>query len=118
MPTNAGRRSALHPLCIGLAAGAAGLATTRPRIARVIETMPAGPSLLPPGAGTLRELITRLSRAPRRRDFKTVPMILTQPDHWDHEALTEVLPYKSPHKQAWDMTEIEGPWAEPDARCP
>ncbi len=52
----------------------------------------------------------RLAKAPRRRDFKTVPMILTEPKQWDHEALTEVLDYTPKTKQAWDMTEIKGPW--------
>ncbi|WP_409409353.1 hypothetical protein AAE485_01885 [Acidithiobacillus ferriphilus] len=40
-------------------------------------------NLLPPGASTLQELSNRLAKAPRRRDFKTVPMILTSPDQWD-----------------------------------
>jgi intracellular sulfur oxidation DsrE/DsrF family protein len=52
----------------------------------------------------------RLDKAPRRRSFKTVPMILTEPDQWDHEALSEVLAYKPRTKQAWDMTDMAGPW--------
>ncbi|MDT7953729.1 MAG: transcriptional initiation protein Tat, partial [Acetobacteraceae bacterium] len=54
--------------------------------------------------------MTQLAQAPRRRRFKTVPMILTEPDQWDHEALQAVLAYKPETKQAWDMTEIGGPW--------
>ena len=43
------------------------------------------------GASALRELTQRLAQAPRRRDFKTVPMILTSTDQWDHQALSEVI---------------------------
>jgi intracellular sulfur oxidation DsrE/DsrF family protein len=52
----------------------------------------------------------RLTHAPRRRDYKTVPMILTSPDQWDHEALSEVIAYKPTPKQAWDNTDIASPW--------
>ncbi len=52
----------------------------------------------------------RLERAPRRRDFETVPMILNAPDQWDSEALNEVLAYKPVTKQVWDNTDIGGPW--------
>jgi len=71
----------------------------------------AEPATLAPSNGhELRDLMARLERAPRRRAFKTVPMILTSPDQWDHEALSEVLAYKPNTKQAWDMTDIAGPW--------
>jgi hypothetical protein len=63
-----------------------------------------------PGARHLNALMKRLAKAPRRRDFKTVPMILTNRDQWDHVALTEVLAYQPAPKQAWDNTEIAGPW--------
>src|SRR6266446_10751 len=52
----------------------------------------------------------RLAKAPRRRDFKSAPMILTNPEQWDHEALAEILAYKPVTKQAWDSTDIAGPW--------
>src|SRR5712671_4224300 len=52
----------------------------------------------------------RLAKAPRRRDFKSVPMILTNPEQWDHEALSETLAYKPVPRQAWDSTDITGPW--------
>jgi intracellular sulfur oxidation DsrE/DsrF family protein len=61
-------------------------------------------------AGTLAELGERLRKAPRRRDFKTVPMILESPDFWDSAALNEVIAYKGAHKQAWDNTQIAGSW--------
>jgi hypothetical protein len=66
--------------------------------------------MIPQGASTLKELTDRLAKAPRRRDFKTVPMILTNPEQWDGEALSEVLAYKPETKQAWDNTDIAGPW--------
>jgi hypothetical protein len=36
-------------------------------------------------------------------------MILTNPEQWDHEALSEVLAYRPIPKQAWDNTDIAGP---------
>ena len=97
MTMNTGRRTALG---LGLAAGAAGLQA----IAAQAEPM------LPPGAAALTELTDRLAKAPCRRDFKTVPMILNNPDQWDDAALSEVLAYKPVTKQAWDNTDIGGPW--------
>jgi intracellular sulfur oxidation DsrE/DsrF family protein len=51
-----------------------------------------------------------MRRAPRRRDFKTVPMILNDPDQWDHAALSEVIAYRGAPKQVWDNTGIASPW--------
>ncbi len=68
------------------------------------------PSLVAPKAKTLKELQAALERAPRRRDFKEVPMILTSPDQWDHEALSLVMNYKGRVKQVWDHTDLAGPW--------
>jgi hypothetical protein len=90
-----------------MAAGAAGLAAFHDGAARAAE-----PSLLPPNAKPLKEFIARLSRAPRRRAFKTVPMILNDPDQWDHAALSEVIAYGGALKQVWDNTEIAGPWLD------
>lgn len=67
-------------------------------------------SLEPDGAKTLKELTKALAKAPRRRDFKEVPMILTKEDEWDHEALTILMKYKGKVKQVWDNTDISGPW--------
>lgn len=67
-------------------------------------------NLLPSGSGTLQELSNRLATAPRRRDFKSVPMILTDPDQWDSEALNEVLHYAGGPKQVWDNTALKSPW--------
>src|ERR1700741_920035 len=60
--------------------------------------------------GKLHALIEQLIKAPRRRDLKTVPMILDTPDLWDSEALDAIIGYPGSVKQGWDNTEIGGPW--------
>jgi hypothetical protein len=65
-------------------------------------------SLIPHDAWRLKALTERLAKAPRRRDFKAIEMVLTKPDQWDHEALTEVLNYEPPFKQAVDNNDIAG----------
>jgi hypothetical protein len=98
------RRTALKTF--GLAAGTALLAAGAPARAATA----ADASLLPGGATSLRQLTQRLKDAPRRRSFKTVPMILQSPDQWDHEALSEVIAYHGGQRQVWDNTELGGPW--------
>jgi hypothetical protein len=100
------RRGVLRTFALTLATTAIGIASAaiKPAAAAV------GSALTPPGAPYLEELKRRLAQAPRRRDFKTVPMILNHPEQWDHEALTEVFSYGAVQKQAWDNTEIGGPW--------
>jgi hypothetical protein len=97
-----GRRSALlsfgsAAVGVALFGGEAGRAT-------------AGESPISLAAGELRDFSARLGKAPRRRDFKTVPMILDDPDLWDGAALDEVIAYRGAYKQVWDNTAIEGPW--------
>jgi intracellular sulfur oxidation DsrE/DsrF family protein len=102
MTVDNSRRAAL--LGFGsLAVGAAALAAGPTRAATTER-------IIPPGALELAELMTRLRRAPRRRDFKTVPMILAHPDFWDNEALKEVIAYRGTRKQVWDNTDIASPW--------
>jgi hypothetical protein len=60
--------------------------------------------------GQLQSLIEQLAKAPRRRNFKTVPMILDTPDLWDAEALDAIITYRGSMKQLWDNTEIGSPW--------
>ncbi|KWF28881.1 hypothetical protein [Burkholderia pseudomultivorans] len=98
------RRGALKTL--GLAAGTALLGATP----RAHAATPAPGSLLPDGAARLADLTRRVATAPRRRDLKTVPMILERADQWDHAALAEVLGYRGGPKQVWDNTELGGPW--------
>ena len=52
----------------------------------------------------------QLAKVARRRDFKTVPMILDTPDLWDAEALDAIIAYSGNWKQIWDNTEIGSPW--------
>jgi hypothetical protein len=105
MEPAAGRRFALKMFGLGMAAGAAGLATLNNEAASTAE-----PSLLPPAGKSLEKLGRRLNRAPRRRDFETVPMILNDPTQWDHAALSEVIAYRGAPKQVWDNTGIASPW--------
>jgi hypothetical protein len=63
--------------------------------------------MAPPGTEPLRSLIEQLAKAPRRRDFKTVPMILGAPEFWDAEALNALIAYRGSQKQVWDNTDIE-----------
>ena len=65
---------------------------------------------MPKGATTLAELGKKLAAAPRRRDFKTTQIILQSRDEWDSEALDLVLAYAGKPKQAWNNTQLEGPW--------
>ena len=105
MKTVPGRRSVLMMMGLGMVGGASGFAARHDGAASAAE-----PSLLPPDAKSLEELTARLSTAPRRRDFKTAPMILNNPDQWDHAALSEVIAYRGEPKQVWDNTGIAGPW--------
>ena len=58
----------------------------------------------------MKALNEKLNVAPRRRDFKTVPMILENEDFWDHEALAELIAYRGGPKQIWDNKTHAGPW--------
>ncbi|MEA2833856.1 MAG: hypothetical protein QOG66_2058 [Methylobacteriaceae bacterium] len=97
-----GRRSAL----LGFGSAAVGVALFSGEAGRAT----AGESPISLAAGELRDFVARLGKAPRRRDFKTVPMILDDPDLWDGAALDEVIAYRGAYKQVWDNTAIEGPW--------
>ncbi len=98
------RRQALK---FGLAAGVGAILAKSSALATATSEDGA---LIPAGATALRELTQRLASAPRRRDFKTASMILTTPDQWDSEALSEVIAYKPATKQVWDNTDIASPW--------
>src|ERR1700675_3929736 len=101
-----GRRGVLRTFALTMATSAIGVASAGVKpAAAAVES-----ALMPPGATHLDALKKRLAQAPRRRNFKTVPMILNNPEQWDHEALTEVLSYRPVPKQAWDSIEIGGPW--------
>src|ERR1700739_1095983 len=102
MTMDSSRRTALlgfGSLAVGAAALAAG-----PSCAATTQ------HILPPGAREASDLMERLRRTPRRRDFKAVPMILEHLDFWDDEALKEIVAYRGRRKQVWDNTNISGPW--------
>jgi hypothetical protein len=102
MSCNTDRRLALKGLGAGLVT--AGLIAGRSAEA-------AGEAVLAPsGARTLHDLTDRLAAIPRRRDYKTVPMILDGAQWWDADALNAVFDYKGGPKQCWDHTDLAGPW--------
>ncbi len=101
-----GRRGVLRTFALTMATGAIGLASAAAKPA----TAAVEPALTPPGATRLDALKKRLEQAPRRRNFKTVPMILNNQEQWDHEALAEVLSYRPAPRQAWDNSDIGRPW--------
>jgi hypothetical protein len=102
MRADVGRRSAL----LGFGSAAVGVALFGGEAGRAT----AGKSPISLGAGELPDFVARLGKAPRRRDFRTVPMILDHPDFWDAAALDEVIAYRGAYKQVWDNTAIDGPW--------
>lgn len=95
----AGRRQALFGLATATT-GAALLATRSAAHAAEVGT----------GTDTLAALIKTLAQAPRRRDFKTVPMLLSDPAMWDASALDAVVAYRGGPRQVWDNTDIDSPW--------
>jgi hypothetical protein len=101
----AGRRGVLKTLALTAATGAIGLVSAGLKPAAAVES-----ALTRPGATHLDRLKRRLAQAPRRRDFKTVPMILNNQEQWDQQALTEVFSYRPAPRQVWDNADIAGPW--------
>ncbi len=102
MEFNTARRDALIGIGTGLVIS--GLAQTGAANAAT------EPSLEASGATSLHDLSRTLAGMPRRRDFRDVPMILTEPADWDAAPLAAVLAYKGGPKQAWDNTDLTGPW--------
>jgi hypothetical protein len=60
--------------------------------------------------GNLHEFTKHLAAIPRRRDYKTVPMIADKRDLWDAAALDAVMAYNGGPKHVWDHTDIAGAW--------
>jgi hypothetical protein len=98
------RRSALMGFGLAAATASLGAASAAAQGARTSV------DLSPAGASALKALTERLARAPRRRDYRSVPMILEDPMLWDHEIIAELLSYKAGPKQIWDNTDLTGPW--------
>lgn len=108
LTNNISRREAVKRTVTGLGFGLIAMNSKAADMNRSADEI--SPGLLQKGAKTLRDLAKRLAAAPRRRDFKTVPMILTSSDQWDNEALNEVMHYAGGPKQVWDNTDLESPW--------
>jgi hypothetical protein len=60
--------------------------------------------------GNLHEFSQHLATIPRRRDYKTVPMIADKRDLWDAAALDALTIYNGGPKHVWDHTDIAGAW--------
>ena len=88
MKFDAGRRGALVNFGAGVIVS--GIAQSNPVSAEVEN------SLSPANAGSLRRFSDLLAGMPRRRDFKSVPMILDDEQMWDLDA---VLAYTGGPKQ-------------------
>jgi len=101
MKFNANRRSAL---VVGAGLMVSGL-TQSSQVNAAIEA-----TLEPVSGKNLRELLLALAGMPRRRDFKTVPMIVDQPELWDLAPLAAVLAYKGGPRLACDNTDLNGSW--------
>jgi hypothetical protein len=69
-------------------------------------------SLIPRDAVALTALTAQLAKAPRRRAFKTVPMILTRDDQWDSEAFAALLAYRGGPRQLWHNRKLDGGWLD------
>ena len=52
----------------------------------------------------------RLASAPRRRNFGSVPLVVTSGEQWDHEAASILLAYSNRARQVWECTELGAPW--------
>ncbi|MGH6713867.1 MAG: transcriptional initiation protein Tat [Bradyrhizobium sp.] len=60
--------------------------------------------------GDLEKFKRSLAAAPRRRSFRSVPLVVVTKENWDHEAAGLVLAYGNRARQAWECTELGGPW--------
>ncbi|MDD2876081.1 MAG: transcriptional initiation protein Tat [Acidiphilium sp.] len=105
---NFSRRSTLAMPAAGI--GMAALATAWSPIGVAEAAMSMDGSFIPANATKLKALTTALANAPRHRNFKTVPMILTSSEQWDSEALHLLFTYSGGPKQVWDNTDLASPW--------
>ncbi|MBV8186691.1 MAG: transcriptional initiation protein Tat [Alphaproteobacteria bacterium] len=97
-----GRRAALHALC------AAAAATSALGLCLEDATAATG-DYMQPDAHRLRALANRLAALPRRRNFKALPMVITDPNQWDGAALDVLMAYDAP-RQVFDTTRLGGSW--------
>ncbi|MBW4048817.1 MAG: transcriptional initiation protein Tat [Proteobacteria bacterium] len=104
------RREMLNVMAWTVFAGISGTDVAGFGQAQSAEPQQSMDSLLPQGSQQLATLMDTLAKAPHRRDFKTVPMMLTDPEMWDAQAIHDVLHYPGNPKMVWHNTELEGPW--------
>ncbi|MGC9269427.1 transcriptional initiation protein Tat [Acidiphilium sp.] len=105
---NFSRRTTLAMPAAGIGLAAIGAALSPIGVAEAAMSM--GSSFIPANATKMKALADALAKAPRRRNFKTVPMILTNSDEYDSEALHLLLTYSGGPKQVWDNTVLASPW--------
>jgi hypothetical protein len=107
-PYNTSRRRGLRAIGLGtvwLTALSSG------RLAAARESRaPDSESAIPGGAATLQDLARRLARAPRHRQFESVPFMLTDQHMWDKEAADALLGYQYAFRQMWDVADLAGAW--------
>jgi hypothetical protein len=103
MKVRIGRRSATKLV------GAAAAASLSMRIGAGGALAADDTDYLPAEAARLKRLFQELAGLPRRRTFKTLPMILTRPEQWDSEAVDAVIAFDGP-RQLFDTTRLAGPW--------
>ncbi len=101
------RRAAMALPAAGVGIAAVATALSPIGVAQAAAT---NDTLIPAQGTKLRALAAALAKAPRRRNFKTVPMILTSADQYDSEALHLLFSYEGGPKQVWDNTALESPW--------
>jgi hypothetical protein len=101
MKFNNDRREALAGL--GVALVASGLAQGGTANAAAETSLEAS------GSKNLHDLTRSLAGMPRRRDFKTVPMILDHSDQWDAAPLAAVFAYRGGPKRPGTTPISPGP---------
>jgi intracellular sulfur oxidation DsrE/DsrF family protein len=62
------------------------------------------------GGRKLQIFSDKLAKAPRRRDFTSVPFMADRKDLWDHEASAVLLGYDGGPRQVWEASEISAAW--------
>ncbi len=65
----------------------------------------------------LTELHLRLQQVPARRNYSSLPAILTSKSQWDSESLELLFHYRGGVKQLWDNTDIASGWLAVIRNC-
>ena len=62
------------------------------------------------GSGALARLARQLKLVPRKRQFKSVPFMVTRSEDWDEQAARLLLGYADRSKQVWENTDLGAAW--------